>query len=237
MPTFEENPDAPEHIPKNEVVEQFRTDIFYWFRRFQAFYDRANAATRDYRFDHVDLVTRVYTQLITVLADDIEAVRQLTYEYVNLVAERAEEIGEDNECLVGVAREHGQVSLAISEHMRSCSIYANTTMSGLLTTTFYPTFVDIKDILATVPVAVVDALSRGNVLQDETAIIDMLRARYEIIEFQWMRAVSQLLRWESNCFEVDGLFLVDQTVICLSDALIEFIIDMARLQGQVRACT
>ena len=241
MPTFEEklpiNEDSGiEHIPKNEVVEQFRTDIMYWFQRFQAFYDRANAATRDYRFAHVELVTRVYTELITVLADDIEAVRQLTYEYVDLVVERTADLGGDNECLLGVATEHGQVSLAISEHMRSCSIYANTTMSGLLTTTFYPTFVDIKDILATVPVAVVDVLSRGNVLQDEQAIIEYLRKRYEIIEFQWMRAVSQLLRWETGRFDVDASFLIDQTVLCLSEALIEFIQDMARLQGQVRAC-
>ena len=109
-------------------------------------------------------------------------------------------------------------------------------MSGLLTNTFYPTFVDIKDNLASVPLAVVDALSRGNVLQDEQAIIEYLRKNYEVIQ-QWLSAVSQLSRWESSRFEVDGLFLVDQTVICLSDALIEFIIDMARLQGQVRACT
>lgn len=170
------------------------------------------------------------------MGDDIEAVRQLTYEYVELVQERAAELGPDNECLTGVATEHGEISLAISAHIRTCAVYANTTLSGLLENTFYPTFANIKDILATVPVATIDVLSRGNVLQDETAIIEYLRARYEIIEFQWLGAVSQLLRWESNRYQVDGLFLVDETVLCLANALIEFIIDMARLQTEIRAC-
>ena len=128
MPKFEENRESLdhvfidddseiEHIPKNEIVEQFRTDIFYWFHRFQAFYTRAITATTDYRFAHVELITRVYNELITAFGDDIEAVHQLTYEYVNLVIERTADLGGDNECLVGVAREHGQVSLAISEHV------------------------------------------------------------------------------------------------------------------------
>lgn len=226
-----------EHIPKNEIVEQFRYDIFYWFQRFQNFYDRANAATRGYRLDYVALVTRVYTSLVSVLGDDIEGVRQLTYEYFEIIQERSAELGPNNACLTRVATQHGEISLAISSHIRSCALYANTTMAGLLENTFYPTFANIKDILATVPVATIDVLSRGNVLQDERAMIEYLRARYEIIELQWLGAVSQLLRWEANRFEVDGLFLVDQTTLCLADALIEFIIDMARLQTEVRACT
>ena len=208
----------------------------YWFNRFNAFYTRANTATRDYRFDHVDLITRVYTQIITVMGEDIESVRQAAYDLIEMIQERSAVLGDDNACILGVVNSFDENSASIGAHIQSCALYANTTMSGLLTTTFYPTFVDIKDILATVPVAVVDALSRGNVLQDEQAIIEMLRARYEIIEFQWLRAVSQLLRWETNRFEIDGLFLVDETTICMAHAAVDYILNIAQLESQIIAC-
>lgn len=243
-----ENPNAPEHmpisedageehIPKNEVVEQFRTDLFYWFHRFQSFYDRCNAATRDYRVSHVRLITAVYNELITILGDDIQSIRESGWAIIELLRERQEVLGEDNACLIAAGARFATNSDFIGPHAQSCSTYANNTMEALLTNTFYPAFADIKNILAVVPLIVTDALSRGNVLQDEAEIIELLRARYQIVDFQWMRAVSQLLRWESNRFDVDGRFLVDEMRICLAHPTIVYILENAEIEQDIIACS
>ncbi|CRK95144.1 CLUMA_CG008621, isoform A [Clunio marinus] len=237
-PVFE-NPDAPEHIPKNDpldVVERFRTDVDYWFVRYQNFYDRANAAMRDYRFAHVDLVTRVYNDMMEVFGDDIEAIRQTAYDLNDVIAERQAQLGADNACLQGVMEEMTQNSARSGANIQSCALYANSTLETLLTNVFYPTFIGIQETMSTVPVAVVDALSRGNVLQDEEAIVEFLEAGYRIYERQWITAVSQLLRWETNRFQTDGLFLVDEMRICLSGAVVAYIVEAARLTTAVQAC-
>ena len=238
---------APEHIasetvdlkPKNtpeEVVENFRRDIETWFVRYQTFYDRSNAAMRSYRMAHVTLVTRIYNEFMTVYGDDIEVVRQSAYELLDLIELRQGELGEDNACITGVVQGHGRNSIQVSTTIQNCAIYANTTMERMLINVFYPAFADIQSLISTVPNAVIDVLSRGNVLQDEEAIIEFLRARFEVIEIQWLGAVSQLLRWESNRFETDGLFLVDQSTICMAAAVLQYIGTNARLEQEARAC-
>lgn len=246
MPAFE-NQNAPEHIPneehglehipKSEIVDAFRTNIEIWFVRYQNFYDRSNAAMRSYRFAHVDLITSIYNNLMTVFGEDIEAIRQSAYELMDLIETRTTDLGgTPNACLEEVITEHAASSRSVGSAVQVCAIYSNVTLANLLRNVFYPTFADIQTTISTVPVAVIDVLSRGNVLQDEEAIIEFLAARYEVIELQWLGAVSQLLRWETNRFEVDGSFLVDEMTQCMTTSILTFITTNARLEGVVRGC-
>lgn len=221
----------------SEVVQQFRADIEYWFVRYQNFYDRANAVLRNYRFAHVTLVTQVYNRLMTVFGDDIEAIRQSAWELQDLIESRRATLGANNACLNGVVTRQGTNSGQVSSTVQSCALYANHTMSGLLLNTFYPAFANIQNLISGVNVAVVDALSRGNVLEDEEAIIEYLRAGYSVVDFQWLTATSQLLRWETNRFQVDGLFLVDEMTICMAPAVIRFITTTSQLEVDTLACT
>lgn len=244
MPTFED-PNAPEALPvarqrrvlpKNEVVAQFRADLEYWFVRYNNFYSRANAAMRDYRFAHVHLVTSVYNRLVSVFGENIEGVRQSSYELIDLIQERRGQLGEDNACLQEVVEGQAANSIQVGSSIEVCAIYANQTMSRLTTNVFYPAFANIQVQVSTVPVAVIDVLSRGNVLEDETAIIEYLRAQYGVKEFQWLSAVSQLLRWETNRFETDGLFLVDEMSQCMVASILDYLTINARLQAEAQAC-
>lgn len=247
MPRFEDM-SLPEHIPNEEVgveqmpfqdseiVQQFRRDIDYWFIRFQNFYDRANAALRSYRFGHVNLITMVYNRLMTVFGDDIEAIRQSSWELEGIIEARRAVLGQNNACLNGVQTRFTSNSVQVGLTIQACALYTNATMSNLLLNNFYPAFATIQNTISGVNVAVVDALSRGNVLQDEEAIIEYLRSGYSVIEFQWLSATSQLLRWETNRFNVDGLFLVDEMTICMAAPLIQFTNTNAQLEADAMNC-
>lgn len=243
MPTFEEILSSPEvaleeQLPfqDSEIVQQFRRDIEYWFIRYQNLYDRSNAAMRNYRFAHVHLVTRIYNTLLTVYGDNVQVLRDSAWELVDLIAERRATLGQDNACLNGVEAERAANSQQIGSTIQSCALYANTTMSRLMLNNFYPAFASIQNTISGVNVIVVDALSRGNVLQDEVAIIEYLRSGYGVAEFQWLSAVSQLLRWETNRFEVDGLFLADEMRICLAAPVVQYLQTNTRLHAETLSC-
>ena len=239
MPTIEENPNAPEHLPpkpKNDVVDAFREEIDRQFVRYQSFYDRTNAAMRGYRLDHVELVSNVYNSLMPVFGDRIEEVRVAAYELNDLIDDRYQELGTGNQCLYDIMDARNTNNGAVSERIQACALYANTTLAALLTNTFYPTFAAVQAETSTIPISVIDILSRGNVLEDEDAIIDYLNDRYHVFELQWLNIVSQLLRWETSRFETEGLFLVDQTDICMGDATWEYLLTNSRLEGEVGEC-
>lgn len=223
-------------LPKSEIVEQFRIDLDYWFYRYQSFYSRSNAALSHYRFAHVALTTRVFNEMKTVFGNDIAAIRSVSADLRDLIEDRRGVIGENNACLNGVADSHAESSARIGATIQECASVANTTMSGLLTNVFYPAFSNIQQLISTVPTAVIDVLSRGNVLEDEQAIIEYLRAGYSVIDFQWLTATSQLLRWETNRFEVDGMFLVDEMRICMAMGALDFITEISALDTQAVAC-
>lgn len=236
-PTIEESKTAAKAIrPKNEIVDAFREEIDRQFARYQSFYDRTNAAMRSYRLLHVDLVSVVYNELMTVMGNGIEEVRVAAYELQDLIDARYQEIGEINTCLAGIMDTRNQNSAAVGERIQGCALYANTTLAGLLMNTFYPTFAFIQDETSSIPISVIDVLSRGNVLEDEQAIIQYLDDRFAVFELQWLGMVSQLLRWETNRFENEGLFLSAQTEICMGDATWQFLLTNSRLEGEVANC-
>lgn len=245
LPTFEdmsksefmpEDPSLPEHKPYNEVVDRFRADIDYWFVRFQNFYDRNNAALQTYRLGHVELVTNVYNRLNRIFGEDIQSIGELGIEIEELIDSRAEELGGINDCLTAVRNDNVAAIERMSAALRQCAVSANQTMEQNLREVFYLEFAAIQDIVSTVPNSVIDVLSRGNVLGDEQEIIQFLRARYEVYDLQWLGGVSTLLGWESNRFFNEGLFLVDETLLCMADVLINHIIASAPLYTRARAC-
>jgi len=236
MPAAEENPNAPEHKPRNEQVDEFRAQIDLWFVMYQTFYDRTNAAMQQYRLQHVALVSRVYHAFMIAFGDRIEVVRVVAAELNQLIADRTEQLGGVNPCLQGIMNERDANSADVGTRINACALYANTTLSNALINIFYPTFAQIQFQTSLVPISVIDVLSRGNVLEDETAIIQYLDDRYHAYEMQWLASVSQLLRWESSRFEVEGMFLADQINICMDDATWQFILNNSRLEGEVQNC-
>ena len=243
LPTFQEDQNKPEHIPsevsapkpKNEIVDAFREEINRWFARYQTFYDRTNAAMRTYRLAHVDLVSTIYMQLMTIMGDRIEEVRSAAYELNGLIADRIADIGQ-TQCITNVQTSRDLNSRAVSERMQACATYANVTLSNLLTDTFYPTFSAIQVETSIIPISVIDVLSKGNVLEDEQAILAYLEQRFQVLELQWLGGTSQLLRWETNRFENEGLFLNDQIEVCMLDATWEYLLTNSRLEGEVLDC-
>lgn len=237
LPEFlPEDPSLPEHKPRSEVVDQFRADIDYWFVRFQNFYDRNNAALRDYRIGHVRLITSVYNRINRLFGDDIQALGELGAELEALIDSRAEEIGGMNDCLNEIRATHAESVDRMSASLRQCAASANATMENNLREVFYLEFAAIQDVVSTVPNSVIDVLSRGNVLEDERMIIEFLRARYEAFDLQWIGGVSRLLGWEASRFENEGLFAVDDAMFCLADLLVAHIIAVAPLQTRARNC-
>jgi hypothetical protein len=245
MPAFEdpnmpeempEDSNLPEHMPKNEVVDAFREEINRWFARYQTFYDVTNAAMRQYRLQHVTLVSTIYEGLMTAFGDRIEEVRQVTSELNDLIDDRRQQIGSINPCLQGIIDSQAANSAAVGRGIQQCALTANTTLAGLLRDVFYPTFAEIQTQTSTIPISVIDILSRGNVLEDEQLILRYLEDRYQVMELQWLGAVSQLLRWETSRFNIEGLFLGDDTAICMSDATWNFLLTNSRLEGEVQDC-
>lgn len=234
MPTIEDMA-KPEHIPKNDVVNAFRDEIDRQFVRYQRLYDVTNAEMRNYRLAHVELISEIYFALMESFGNRIEEVRIASYEMDYLLNNRIEEIGE-TQCIRDVIQARAANSEQVGVRFQNCAIYANTTLTNLLNNVFYPTFAQVQTETSVIPISVIDVLARGNVLEDEQAIIEYLNDRFNVLEFQWLSLVSQVLRWETNRFRNDGLFLNDQTEICMTDAAWDYLLTNSRLEGEVQFC-
>lgn len=240
LPTFDEQNAAEQSVevikPSNDEVDAFRAEIERYFVRFLNFYDRTNASLRAYRLLHVALISRIYNALMVVIGDRIEEVRVASYELDDLITAKYEELGGFNECLLNILNTRNVNSASVGTNIQECTVTANTTLSALLSDVFYPVFAAIQTEASTVPISVIDVLSRGNVLEDETAILQYLEDRYTVLDLQWLSIVSQMLRWESNRFENEGLFLNDDTNICLLNATWQFLLTNSYLEGLVQDC-
>ncbi|CRK95140.1 CLUMA_CG008618, isoform A [Clunio marinus] len=234
-PTFDEQNES-EVRPVNEVVDAFRAQIDVQFVRYTNFYDRANAAMRDYRMAHVALITDIYNRIMAVFGETIEALNASETEMEGLIQKKIEMRGDTTPCIQNVINHRESVLKFTSENIQQCAIFANQTLATMLTDVFYPIFTEIQTVLSTVPLSVVEVLSLGNVLQDEEAIVQYLVDRYDVIQLQWLAQVSQLLRWDTNRFENDGLFLVDDTRVCLTEDFMPYIVENSRLEKIIQEC-
>lgn len=174
-----------EVAPQNEAVQWFRDEINRFFQRYQSFYDRASAELRIYRDRNVRLVSRVYHDLMVIFGDDINAVRQAAEEINTIFEQRVAEAGGLNDCFRNILDQKAENSNRVSSTIRGCALFANTTLSNLLTNTFYPTFNEIQAGVSLVPLLVVDTLSRANVLENEDEIVAYLRMYYDTTDNSW----------------------------------------------------
>lgn len=229
----DEDANAPK--PTNEIVDAFRDEVNRWFSRYMVLYERTTAALTQYRILHVHLIAVIYDGVVIALGDSIEEVRQSAYGLIQLIADRRAEIG-DNACFQRVVAAAVENSEAVGLNIQQCALYGNTTLSENLISTFYPTFATIQEQTSTIPLSVTDILRRGNILQDEQEILQYLADRYQAYEMQWLGGVSQLLRWESSRFNVEGRFLADETSICMDEATVEYLLTNSRLEGEVQEC-
>lgn len=234
----EEDANAPEHMPPmttNAVVDAFRDEVNRWFSRYTVLYERTTAALTQYRILHVHLIAEIYDGMMIALGDRIEEVRQSAFGLTELIADRRAQVG-DNACIQGVVASSISNSVVVGLNIQACALYGNRTLSENLISTFYPTFAIIQQQTSTIPLSVTDILRRGNILQDEQEILQYLADRYQAYEMQWLGGVSQLLRWESSRFNVEGRFLADQTSICMDGATWQYLLTNARLEEEVRDC-
>lgn len=151
---------AAEFVPKNEGADFFREEIDRYFVRYLSFYDRTTAQLRNYRLSHVDVVTAIYQSMMTIFGDDIESVRQASYEMNDLIDEKRNEIGSVNDCLRGIIDDRTANARVVGSTIQSCALFANTTLQGLLRETFYPVFAEIQTRVSTVPLVVIEILAR-----------------------------------------------------------------------------
>lgn len=223
LPATVEDPSKPEFMPKNDIVNAFRDAINDQFTRFQIFYDLINDQMTQYRIRHVASATEVTANLMRVFAEDLDYIRQ-SIGYVNTVVEdvRNELGGTPNACLQDVIDRLAQNSAALGTAVNACSRRANNTVSRGLDEVFYPTFVEIQTSTSTIPLLTIGALSRGNVFDDNQAIIDYLQAQYEVLRLQWQSAVSQLFRWETTRWEVEGNFYTEEIIDCFADPVYNY---------------
>jgi hypothetical protein len=204
----------------SDTVDEFRAAIDYRFTRLQAFYDATNNVMRMYRLAHVELVTEIFNGMMQVFGEDIEYVR-ISRRYVDgIVAQVLGYLGgTPNDCLNSVTSRLAQNSANFGREFNACAGRANRTMAYALTDIYYPTFQQIQTDVSYVPLLTINALSRGNVFDDNQEILDYLVSQYDVIVMQWLGAVSQLFRWETTRFAVEGNFYNEEMYDCPQDAM------------------
>ena len=122
--------------------------------------------------------------------------------------------GTPNPCLTSVMSRLMQNSATFGLEFNACAQRANRTMVYSLTGGFYPTFEEIQYQASTVPLATLNALSRGNVFDNNQEILDYLLSQYDVKVMQWLGSVSQLFRWDTNRLRTEGTFYVDEMLEC-----------------------
>jgi hypothetical protein len=107
----------------------------------------------------------------------------------------------------------------MGNQVNHCAGRANRTMTYAINDIYYPTFRQVQDETSPVPLLVLNALARGNVFDDNQDMINYLQSQYDVLVMQWLGAVSQLFRWETTRFSIEGNFYVEEMVVCAQDAI------------------
>lgn len=173
-----------------------------------------------YRTSHVELVREIGIPLMEVFSFDIDFVRESKRnvdEQVRLALDRLG--GSPNACLQEVLNNLDANSARLGTEFNACAVRANNTISNGLANIFYPTFDQIQTSASAVPLFTIGALSRGNAFEDSQEIIDYLDAQFRAVDLQWKTAASQLFRWETNRFSVEGRFYIEQVRDCLANPI------------------
>ncbi|KAL7021361.1 hypothetical protein ACKWTF_011850 [Chironomus riparius] len=220
----------------NIRVDDFYDEIMYKFQRFNGFYAEMNYQMRRYRLSHVTLVETIYIQMMELFGQHLDFIRRASVELDEALEIRENELGGITECLQGVVNRRDRLSEDITRDVRVCSLRANNTMQAQMREVFYPTFADIQSEVLFINLIVMDALSRGNVMDDEDEIIEYLNGQYQVYTTQWPGAVTQLLKWEQTRFTVEGEFLVEEMDMCLRNPVLEYMRQAASLEYEAHMC-
>ncbi|XP_070503994.1 uncharacterized protein [Chironomus tepperi] len=228
---------APELKDDGQVrVDDFNDEIMYRFQRFQNFYTTMNFQMREYRLDHVKLITNIFNQMMELFGEKLDFVRRASVELDEALEMKENELGGVTECLQGVINRRDRLSEDITRDVHACSLRANNTMQAQLRDVFYPTFADIQSEVLFINLIVMDALSRGNVMDDEDEIVDYLSDLYHVYTTQWPTAVTQLLKWEQTRFTVEGEFYIEEMDMCLRNPVLEYMRQAASLEYEAHMC-
>lgn len=176
---------------QSDPVAEFRTAIDYRFSRLQAFYDATNNAMNIYRYAHVESIHVNYQGIMNEFGRAIEHVRS----------------------------RGGATPYNANLIINACARRANETLQRALTVNFYPTFSEVQMETSKIPLLTLNALTRGNVFDNNQEIITYLLSQYDVKVMQWLGTVSQLFRWEKTRVDVYGRFYIDEMNLCLGDAL------------------
>lgn len=183
---------------QSDTVAEFRAAIDYRYTRLHAFYDATNNAMRVYRLAHVDSIHVNYQGIISEFARAIENVRSR-----GSATPYVKEINQNNANFI----------------INACARSANETLGQALRVNFYPTFSEVQAETSKIPLMTLNALSRGNVFDDNEEILAYLQSQYDVKVMQWLSAVSQLFRWEKTRVDVYGRFFIEEMSLCLGGAL------------------
>lgn len=216
--------------------EEFEEEILYRFQRFQAFYDNMNFQMRTYRLSHVNLVTSIFDRIIEVFGAELDIIRRASVELDEVIEQRISDLGGINDCMRNVMNQRDEISVTVTREVQECSTRANRTMQAQLRDVFYPTFADLQAQTMNVNLMVMDALSRGNVMDDEDEIIQYLESQYHFFTNQWPQAATQLLRWEQSRFRVESEFEIDETRECLMAPTTVYMRRAASLEYESAMC-
>jgi hypothetical protein len=109
-------------------------------------------------------------------------------------------------------------------------------MQAQLRDVFYPTLSDIQSEVLYLNLIVMNALSRGNVMDEEDDIIDYLSGQYDVYRNHWAGTVITLLGWERARFRVEGEFYVEEMDLCLRNPVLEYMRQAASLEYEAHMC-
>lgn len=184
----------------------------------------------------MDLTTSIYNRMIQMYGSELDLIRRASVELDEAIEQRIADLGGPNDCIRDAITERNRISETVTRELRVCSIRANQTMESQIQNVFYPIFADIQGQAFDVEVIVMDALSRGNVMVEEQEILDYLLSQYEFYTNLWPKTINQLLQWDQTRFRVEGEFLIEQTVLCVSPPTTRYITSAAILEYRVEMC-
>lgn len=177
---------------ESETVAAFRAAIHDHFGRFQAFYEATNNEMRNYRMVHVDNIRLNYQRLMNDFGYTIEAIR---------------------------LRSGNQYPA--NNAINACARQANASLTDALSTYFYPTFALVQERTSNLLLTTIDALRRGNVINDSEEILEYLTLQYNSYRSQWIQTVSKFFRWEKTKVDVTSNFYQEEMNLCLCRAVPE----------------
>lgn len=207
-----------------------------FYLKFMILHFRHNEDIASFRLNYVAVVREYYQSLIELFATDIDVVNRESELFNRVYNQAIVELGGENECLVDVQSQFKRSLRLINSLIRVCSNYASYTMSGLMKDTFYPLIGGIQNLVSMLPITMMDGLARSNPLQNPTQVIKFLQSSYDLSDLSWSKSVMLQITWETRRFLTRVDFLLDQSILCVEEDLVDFIFETVNFLMGLRQC-